>query len=116
VTNPNTFPQLLRLALHAYDGPSSVLDISDCPIGVQRRLLVLSGLAVTQANLQWLGFGLFPQGGGGAIGDGGYAEPPIRIGPPLRTLQPPLVVPEPGTGGGLLAAAVLAGLARRRRG
>lgn len=119
---PSIFPMLAWAAAHAYDGPRTNFDISECKIESRRRyILLLSGLAITQANLQWLPFQRFSQkalqrAGGGSVGDDGAVAPPIRIGPALRTLQPPLFIPEPSAGAGALAAALaLAALARRRR-
>jgi hypothetical protein len=112
---PALLPWVLRAAWHLYDGPSTVLDLSDCPPAGRRVLLIFSGLAITQANLAYLPFALFGGAGGGAVGDGGALAPAMRIGPAQRAVAPPLYVPEAaGCAPALAAVAALGALARRR--
>jgi hypothetical protein len=114
--------QGIHASWHLYDGPSTIVEFSECRNpNLRRAVLVISGLAVTQFNLALYGpysglnlggAGLLPRGAGGPD-----SQPlPIRIGPPLASFPLPLLAPEPADA--LLAAAACGGLAlvgRRRR-
>jgi hypothetical protein len=126
-----TTAQLIALTLagygvpvfwHLYDGPSTIADFSDCESpSLRRAVLVFSGLAVTQFNLALYGAYGGPNLGGGTLAALGGGPPPsaplpIRIGPPLASLPPPLLTPEPSsTLGAAGALGVLAALARVRQ-
>lgn len=113
---------LFSVSWHLYNGPTT-LDISDCKDpNLKRAFLIITGLGVTQANFFFLG--QYSGSNLGASASSALLSAPastlaptaMRIGPAQRSVDVPLLVPEPS--GGLLgftAIGVLGWLARRRR-
>jgi hypothetical protein len=110
----------IDLSWHRYDGPSTIVDATDCGQDPEatRAVLIVEGLNLLQVNFTLAKFGLLqpPSLAPRGAASGTVVQPPIRIGPARSTFASPLFTPEPGTTLAALAATgALALLARRRR-